>query len=50
MVILISITVSFVSFKHKINPDNVTIPLITGAADILGVITLLHVMQLFGIL
>lgn len=50
IVVAVSIVVSIVSFRYKINPDNVTIPLITGTADIVGVTTLLFIMRLFGIL
>ena len=50
IVIAVSIVVSVISFRYKINPDNVTIPLITGTADIVGVTTLLFIMRMFGIL
>jgi len=49
IVVAVSVIVSIVSFKYKINPDNVTIPLITGTADIMGVTTLILIMRLFGI-
>lgn len=50
IVVAVSIVVSIFAFRYKINPDNVTIPIITGTADILGVFTLLKVMETFGIL
>src|SRR3989344_748547 len=46
IVVTVSVIVSIVSFKYKINPDNVTIPLITGTADIMGVTTLILIMRL----
>ncbi|MFA4819752.1 MAG: magnesium transporter [Candidatus Aenigmatarchaeota archaeon] len=45
-----SLFISIVSFRYKINPDNVTIPLIAGVVDIMGVFTLLSVMGSFGVL
>lgn len=50
IVIGVSYAVSIISFKYRINPDNVTIPLITGTADIIGVFTVLLIMQGFGVL
>jgi len=50
IVIAVSFFVSIVSYRYKINPDNVTIPLIAGTADLIGVFTVLHVMGLLGIL
>lgn len=50
IVIAVSLVVSIISFKYHINPDNVTIPIITGTADIIGVLTVLSVMEMFGIL
>ena len=48
--IITSIFISIISFRYKINPDNVTIPIITGIVDIMGVFTLLSVMHTFGVL
>ncbi len=50
IVIAMSLFISMISFRYKINPDNVTIPLITGTADIIGVFTVLVVMNELGIL
>lgn len=50
VVIAISFFVSIIAFRYKVNPDNVTIPLVTGAADIIGVLTVLVVMGSFGVL
>ncbi len=50
IVIAVSFFVSILSYKHNINPDNVAIPIITGTTDLIGVFTLLYVMQLLGIL
>src|SRR3989338_3156504 len=43
--IITSLFISIISFRYKINPDNVTIPLIAGVVDIMGVFTLLSVMN-----
>ncbi|MBI4174111.1 MAG: magnesium transporter [Candidatus Aenigmarchaeota archaeon] len=50
IVIGVSLVVSIISFKYRVDPDNVTIPIITGTADIIGVFTVLMVMNLFGVL
>lgn len=50
LAIIFSFVISVVSFRYKINPDNVTIPLITGVTDILGTFTVLLVMEMFHIL
>ena len=50
IVIAVSFFVSILAFKYRINPDNVTIPIVTGTADIIGVFTVLTVMQSFGVL
>ncbi len=49
IVTLFSFFISKISFKYKIDPDNVTIPLISGVADITGVFILIYTMKLFGI-
>ncbi len=48
-VIFLTFFVSVVSFRCNIDPDNVVIPVITSAADVLGVVCLLFVVQLLGI-
>ncbi len=50
IIIFVSFFVSVISFRYKINPDNVTIPLITGTADLIGVVTLILVVKSFGII
>ncbi len=50
VIIFVSFFVSVVSFRYKINPDNVTIPLITGTADLIGVFTLILVIKSFGVI
>jgi len=50
IVVFVSFFVSIIAFKYKINPDNVTIPIVTGTADIIGVLTVLMVMESFGVL
>ena len=49
IVIAVSFFISVIAFRYRINPDNVTIPIITGTADIVGVFTVLTVMHLFGL-
>ena len=41
---------SILSFKFNIDPDNVLIPIVTNTADIIGVLSLLAVLNIFGIL
>ena len=41
---------SVISFKHGIDPDNVTIPIITSMMDIIGTGCLILVLILFGVL
>lgn len=50
LAIIFSFAISVISFKYKINPDNVTIPMLTGMTDILGIFTVLFVMQMFHVL
>ena len=50
IVVAVSFFVSIVAFRYKINPDNVTIPIVTGTADIIGVLTVLKIMEVFGVL
>ena len=50
IVIAVSFFVSILAFRYRINPDNVTIPIVTGTADIIGVFTVLTVMESFGVL
>ena len=50
IVVAVSYFVSIISFRYRINPDNVTIPIVTGTADIIGVLTVLMVMKSFGVL
>ena len=50
LAVAFSFVISAISFRHRINPDNVTIPLITGMTHILGVFTVLYVMEIFNIL
>lgn len=45
---LVAYYASITSFKHGLNPDNVTIPIITSMMDTLGTICLISVLLLFG--
>jgi len=40
---------SVISFKHGIDPDNVTIPIITSTMDIIGTGCLIIVLMIFGV-
>jgi mgtE-like transporter len=42
--------ISIISFKFNVDPDNVMIPIVTNVADIIGVLSLLTVLGIFGIL
>lgn len=42
--------ISILSFRYGLDPDNVTIPIITSLIDLLGVISLIIVLELFGII
>ncbi len=42
--------ISMLSFKYGLDPDNVTIPMLTSLTDIFSVVSLIAVLQLFGIL
>lgn len=48
MIIIMTFFISVLSFKRNLDPDNVTIPIIMGIADILGVLSLLIVLMIFG--
>lgn len=48
MVVIMTFFISVMSFKRNLDPDNVTIPIIMGIADILGVLSLLAVLMVFG--
>jgi len=48
-VISIAFFMSIISFKFNLDPDNITLPLIASSADIIGVISLMTVMRIFGV-
>lgn len=50
IIVIVSFVVSILSFKHKLDPDNTTIPIITSLADLLGVVILLMVLTSMGII
>ena len=50
VVIISTFFISIIAYRMKINPDNVTIPMITGIADILGVFSLIFVLGVFGVI
>lgn len=49
IVIIFSIIVSMLAYRFQVDPDNVTIPMITTIADVLGVIVFLFVLATSGI-
>ncbi len=49
IVIFTTIAAAFVSFTRGIDPDNVVIPIVTSVCDVLGVISLLIVIQVIGV-
>ncbi|MBI4170633.1 MAG: magnesium transporter [Candidatus Aenigmarchaeota archaeon] len=49
IVVILTFAVSVLSYRMNIDPDNVTIPVITSAADVVGVFCLLFVLHLTGI-
>lgn len=48
--IIATFLISMLSFKYGLDPDNVTIPMITSLIDLLGVISLIVVLELFGVI
>lgn len=48
IVVVLTFIVSVVSYRMNIDPDNVTIPVITSVADVMGVFCLLLVLHLFA--
>ncbi|MBI2579148.1 MAG: magnesium transporter [Candidatus Aenigmarchaeota archaeon] len=50
LIIILSFSISVISYKHNLDPDNVTIPLITSTADLVGAFSLLATASLFGII
>ena len=48
--IISTFIISILSFKYGFDPDNITIPIITSFIDLIGVISLIIVLQLFGVI
>ncbi len=48
--IISTFLISIFSFRYGLDPDNITIPIITSLIDLLGVISLIIVLELFGII
>jgi len=46
--ILMSMAISIISFNHNIDPDNVTIPIMTSVADIVSVLVILGMVHVLG--
>src|SRR3989344_4589318 len=49
IIVIVTFLISIAAFKFGFDPDNVTLPLVTAIADVLGVISLLIVLSVFGI-
>ncbi len=49
VVSIISVLTAFISFKHGLDPDDIVAPAVTTAGDILGIIFLFIVLNLFGV-
>ena len=49
VIIIVTFLISIAAFRFGFDPDNITIPVVTAIADILGVISLLIVLSVFGI-
>ncbi|MBI4018515.1 MAG: magnesium transporter [Candidatus Aenigmarchaeota archaeon] len=50
IVIMLTFLISVMAYRHKVDPDDVTIPLITALADIMGVFALIATLGIFGII
>jgi mgtE-like transporter len=50
IIVVMSFVISILSFRHKLDPDNTTIPIITSLADLLGVVILLGVLAAMHII
>jgi len=48
--VIVTFLISIAAFKFGFDPDNVTLPLVTAIADVLGVISLLIVLSVFGVI
>ncbi len=48
--IISTFIISILSFKYGMDPDNVTIPIITSLIDLIGIISLIIVLELFGVI
>jgi len=49
LVVTISISVAFVSWRKGLDPDNVTIPICTSVSDVLGIVCLLIAVAIIGV-
>lgn len=50
IVIMLTFFIAVLSYKYNIDPDDVTIPMITALADIMGVFALITTLGIFGII
>ncbi|MBI4019020.1 MAG: magnesium transporter [Candidatus Aenigmarchaeota archaeon] len=46
--ILMSMAISIISFNHNVDPDNVTIPIMTSVADIVSVLVIVGMVHVLG--
>lgn len=49
-IIILSFIISVLSYKYRFDPDNVTIPIITSTADLVGAFSLLVTAKMFGLI
>lgn len=50
VVICIAFFIAIISFKFNLDPDNTTLPIIASSADVVGVISLILVLNMLGII
>jgi len=50
IVIMLTFFIAVLSYRYNIDPDDVTIPMITALADIIGVFTLIVTLGIFGVI
>ena len=49
IMIFITFIISVISYKKNMDPDNVTIPVVTGIVDLVGIISLIVVLSIFHV-
>lgn len=49
IVVFTAVTAAFLSYVHRIDPDNVVVPVVTSIVDVLGLISLLIMINIIGV-